>query len=95
MINKIYIKINNKFSSIFKFIFFLRYLIAIFFVAIVLFLSIPQFFDYKKKEQVIINYLLKNYEIELKKIKKIQFKSFPTPHLFLSNLDFLALFVIH
>ena len=87
MINKIYIKINNKFSSIFKFIFFLRYLIAIFFVAIVLFLSIPQFFDYKKKEQVIINYLLKNYEIELKKIKKIQFKSFPTPHLFLSNLE--------
>ena len=87
MINKIYIKINNKFSSIFKFIFFLRYLIAIFFVAIVLFLSIPQFFDYKKKEQVITNYLLKNYEIELKKIKKIQFKSFPTPHLFLSNLE--------
>ena len=87
MINKIYIKINNKFSSIFKFIFFLRYLIAIFFVAIVLFLSIPQFFDYKKKEQVIINYLLKNYEIELKKIKKIQFKSFPTPHLLLSNLE--------
>ena len=87
MINKIYIKINNKFSSIFKFIFFLRYLIAIFFVAIVLFLSIPQFFDYKKKEQVIINYLLKNYEIKLKKIKKIQFKSFPTPHLLLSNLE--------
>ena len=87
MINKIYIKINNKFSSIFKFIFFLRYLIAIFFVAIVLFLSIPQFFDYKKKEQVITNYLLKNYEIELKKIKKIQFKSFPTPHLLLSNLE--------
>ena len=87
MINKIYIKINNKFSSIFKFIFFLRYLIAIFFVAIVLFLSIPHFFDYKKKEQVITNYLLKNYEIELKKIKKIQFKSFPTPHLLLSNLE--------
>ena len=87
MINKIYIKINNKFSSIFKFIFFLRYLIVIFFVAIVLFLSIPQFFDYKKKEQVITNYLLKNYEIELKKIKKIQFRSFPTPHLFLSNLE--------
>ena len=87
MINKIYIKINNKFSSIFKFIFFLRYLIVIFFVAIVLFLSIPQFFDYKKKEQVISNYLLKNYEIELKKIKKIQFKSFPIPHLFLSNLE--------
>ena len=31
--------------------------------------------------------MLKNYEIELKKIKKIQFKSFPTPHLFLSNLE--------
>ena len=87
MINKIYIKINNKFSSIFKFIFFIRYLIAIFFVAIVLFLLIPHFFDYKKKERVIINYLLKNYEIELKKIEKIQFKSFPTPHLFLSNLE--------
>ena len=87
MINKIYIKINNKFSSIFKFIFFLRYLIVIFFVAIVLFLLIPQFFDYKKKERVILNYLLKNYEIEIKKIEKIQYKSFPTPHLFLSNLE--------
>ena len=87
MINKIYKTINNKFSSIFKFIFFLRYLIVIFFVAIVLFLLIPQFFDYKKKERVILNYLLKNYEIEIKKIEKIQYKSFPTPHLFLSNLE--------
>ena len=83
MINKIYIKINNKFSSIFKFIFFLRYLIAIFFVAIVLFLSIPQFFDYKKKEQVITNYLLKNYEIELKKNQKNSIQIFPdSPFIF-------------
>ena len=86
MINKIYIRINNKFSSVFKFIFFLRYLIAIFFVAIVLFLLIPQFFDYKKKERIIVNYLFENYKIEVKKIENIQYKSFPTPHLILNNL---------
>ena len=50
MINKYKKLIHNKFSRFFKFFFSIRYLFVIFFVAIVLFLLIPQFFDYKKTE---------------------------------------------
>ena len=64
MINKVQKIINNKFSRVFKFVFFLRYLIAIFFVAIVLFLFIPQFFDYTKKEEIIKNFLSQNYGLK-------------------------------
>ena len=41
--------INNKYSRFFKFIFFLRYLFAIFFISIALFLTIPGFFNYEKR----------------------------------------------
>ena len=85
MINKIYKIINNKFSGFFKFIFFLRYLVAIFFVAILLFLLIPEFFDYKKKEEILKNYLYQHYNLKVEKIENIQYKSFPIPHLLLSN----------
>ena len=87
MINKIYKTIHNKYSSFFKFIFFLRYLIAIFFVASVLLLFIPQFFDYKKKEDIIKSYLIKNYGLEVTKLKNIKFNSFPIPHLQLNGLE--------
>ena len=85
MINKIYKIINNKFSRFFKFIFFLRYLFAIFFVAIVLFVSIPQLFDYKKKQNIIISNLSNSYGIDIEKIGSIKFKSFPIPHLQVNN----------
>ena len=87
MINKSYKIINNKFSRFFKFIFFLRYLLAVFFVAIVLFLNIPKSFDYKKKEENIKNYLLKNYGLQIRELEDIQFDSFPVPSLRLSNLS--------
>ena len=87
MINKIYKIINNKFSRFFKFIFFLRYLFLIFFVAITLFLSIPHFFDYKKKEELIKNYLYQNYNLEIKKIETIKFHPFLLPHLKIENLS--------
>ncbi len=86
MINKIYKIIHNKFSRFFKFIFFLRYLFAIFFVAIVLFVTIPQFFDYKKKELVIFSNLSASYGLDIEKIQSIKFKSFPIPHLQIDNL---------
>ena len=86
MINKIYKIINNKFYRFFKFIFFLRYLFLIFFVAIVLFATIPQFFDYKKKEFIISLTLSNNFGIDVEKIGSIKFKSFPIPHLHLNNL---------
>ena len=97
MINKIYNLINNKFSRLLRFIFFLRYLFLIFFIAIAALLSIPHFFDYKTKEKFINLYLIKNYSLEVEKIENIKFKSFPTPHLEIdqvaldfnsSNIDF-------
>ena len=86
MINRFYKTIHIKFSSFLKFVFFLRYLIAIFFVATMIFLTIPQFFDYKKKENIIKVYLSKYYGLEIKKMDDIKFKSFPLPHLEINNL---------
>ncbi len=86
MINKFYKIIHNKFSRFFKFIFFIRYLLSIFFVSIVLFLSIPHFFDYKKKEDLIKNYLANIYELEIQKMGEIKFRSFPVPHYEILNL---------
>ncbi len=87
MINKIFKIINNKFSRFFKFVFFLRYLFAIFFVSIALFLYIPQFFDYKKKEKIIKNNLSQSYGIEIYQMDNIKFYSFPTPRLKIRNLS--------
>ena len=86
MINKFKKIINNKFSRFFKFIFFLRYLLAIFFFSIVLFLFIPQFFDYKKKEKNLVSFLSKYYGLEIQELNNIKFKSLPTPHLEIDNV---------
>ncbi len=85
MINKIYKTIHNKFSKFFKFIFFIRYLFIIFFVAIALFLSIPIYFDYSKREEIIKFYLQENYNLRIKNIEQIVFKSLPVPHLSIKN----------
>ena len=86
MINKIYKIINNKFSRFFKFVFFIRYLFVIFFVATLLFLLIPQLFDYKKREDTIRSYLFKNYGLNINKMGNIKFNSFPIPSLKIDNL---------
>ena len=85
MINKIYKRIHNKYSTIFKFIFFLRYLFGIFLISVVLFLLIPHFFDLKKKDQIIKEYLFKNYDLKLTKYESIRYNSFPTPNLEILN----------
>ena len=81
MINKIYKKIHNKHSTLFNFIFFLRYLFGIFFISAVLFLLIPYFFDFKKKDEIIKNYLLENYDLTLNDYKDIKYNFLPTPNL--------------
>ena len=86
MINKILKRINNKFSTLFKFLFFLRYLFAIFLTSVVLFLLIPHFFDFKKKEDVFKNYFLKNYGFKLNKYETIKYNSLPLPNWPLSLL---------
>jgi hypothetical protein len=85
MINKFYKRIHIKYSGVFKFIYFLRYLLGIFFISIVLILSIPKFFDYSKKEQIIKDYLLESYSLNLKNYEKIKFNSLPTPNLEIHN----------
>ena len=66
-------------------------MLVIFFITLVLFLLIPQLFDYKKREETIKTYLLKNYSIKIIKLNTIEFNSFPIPYLelegLLSNLD--------
>ena len=85
MINKIYKTIHNKYSKIFKFIFFLRYLLIIFFISVVLFLTIPSFFDYEKRANKIKNALDDHYKFKIIKYEKIKFYSLPKPRLEFKN----------
>ena len=87
MINKIYKRIHNKYSTLFKFIFFLRYLFGIFFISIVLFLSIPHLFDHKKKDEIIKNHLLESYGLTINKYENIKYNSLPVPNLEIQNVD--------
>ena len=80
MLNKFLKTIHNKYSRFFKFIFFLRYLIATFFVSSSLFLTIPIFLNHEKKAELIKNYLIENYDFEIKEYKNIKFKAFPLPN---------------
>ena len=86
MLNRFYKTIHNKYSRFFRFIFFLRYLLLIFFISLGLFLIIPNFFNYEKRVSTIKNYIFKNYNYDIKKFEKISFHSFPTPRLELSNV---------
>ena len=88
MINKIYKIINNKYSNIFKFFFFLRYVFLIFFMATSFFLTIPKFFNYEKKEEYIKEYLYKTYSVQLNKISFIEYNIFSLPNLSINNVDF-------
>ena len=87
MINKIYKIINNKFNRYFRFVFFIRYLLLIFFVALGLFLFIPKLFDYNNERELLKEYLLKNYGLEIKKMGDIKFYSFPSPRLQIKEIS--------
>ena len=87
MINKIYKTIHNKYFIFFKFLFFLRYVFGIFLISTSLFLSIPKFFNYEKKQEVIGDNLIKYYNLELDRYDAIDFKIFPFPNLLISNVE--------
>ena len=87
MINKIYKTINNKYSKFFKFLFFLKYVFAIFLIAILLFISIPKFFNYEKKQEILKDYLVNYYDLELINFSSIEFKVFPLPNLYIKNAN--------
>jgi hypothetical protein len=88
MINKIYKRIHSKYSRLFNFFFFLRYVFVIFLIAIVSFLSVPKLFDYEKKKIIITKYLIDHYDLELINYNSIEYKIFPFPNLFIKNLNF-------
>ena len=85
MLNKSIKLIHNKYSKYFKFIFFLRYLIVIFFVSSALFLIVPQFLNHEKKMEVIKDYLSNSYNLQIKNYEKIEFKPLPLPTFEIKN----------
>ncbi len=85
MINK-FNNLIHKYSRFFRFIFFLRYLFAIFLVSIALFLIIPNFFNYEKKAQIVNDYLFQNYNFKIIKYEKVEFQSLPLPKLNFKNV---------
>ena len=87
MINRFHKIIHNRFSTFLKSLFFLRYLLVIFSISIVFFLSIPNFFDYekKKREDAIKISLQKSYGLQLSEKGKINYNFFPVPHLEIVN----------
>ena len=85
MINKFYKTIFNKYSRFFRFIFFLRYLFGLFVFATILFLFVPNFFNYEKRSEIFKNHLIKNYDIKIIKYEKIEFNSFPVPYIEFKN----------
>ena len=88
MINKINKNIHNKYLKFFKFLFYLRYLFVIFFVTTSLFFLIPKYFDYEKKQDLIKEHLLKDYNLELIDYKFIEFNVFPLPNLAIKEVSF-------
>ena len=87
MINKIYKRIHSKYWNFFKLFFFLRYVFAIFLIATSLFLLIPKLFDYEKKQEIIKEYLINNYDLEINNYASTKFNVFPFPNLSIKNAD--------
>jgi len=85
MINKFYKTIHNKYSRFLRFIFFLRYVFGLFFIATILFLLVPNYFNYEKRSGTLKNHLTKNYDINILKYEKIEFNSFPIPYVEFKN----------
>ena len=87
MLNKFYKKNLNKYSRFFEFIFFLRHLLIIFFIATAVFVTIPIFFNYEKKAEVVKSHLFENYNFKITNYEKIKYNIFPTPNLELTNVQ--------
>jgi len=85
MLNKFFKTINNKYSSQFRFIFFVRYLFLIFFISSALFLIIPNFLDHEKRAEIIKNSIFDNYDFKIIKFEKVSYQTFPFPNLEFTN----------
>ncbi len=88
MISKFYKTIHNKYYKFFKFFFFLRYVLVIFLISSSLFLLIPKFIDYEKKEDIIKKFISKNYNLDIDSYSSIKFNVLPLPNLSIKNVKF-------
>ena len=87
MINKIFKRIFNKYSKIFKFLFYLKYLFLIFLFSSSIYLLIPKFFNYEEKQVYIKKYFSQNYGLAFQEIEEISYKIFPFPNLEVNNTN--------
>ena len=87
MINKTY-KIITIASQDFSIIFSFKVSVYNFLVSISLFFSIPKFFNYEKKEDIIKEQLDNYYNLELQEYKTIKFNIFPLPNLSINESKF-------
>ena len=86
MINKFYKTIHNKYYRLFSFIFFLRYVIGLFVISSILFLLVPNYFNYEKRSDSLKNHLTKNYDMKILTYEKIEFNSFLVPYIEFKNV---------
>ena len=86
MLIKIFKNIHNKYLTFFKFILFLRYLVAIFVIASMSFILIPKLFNYEKKFDSIQNYLINNYNFLIQEHTNIEYNVFPLPNLSIKDV---------
>ena len=87
MFYKFYKTIHNHYSKFFKIFYFLRYLFSIFLLAFIFYISIPKILDYEKKKVDIKNFLYQNYRFELSNYSSIKYKIFPSPNIYLENVN--------
>ena len=88
MINKTYQIIHNKYLRFYKKIFFfLKYIFSIFLLSILLFLLIPKFFNYEKKQEIIKEYLINKYDLKINNFSSIKFNILPLPNLSIENVN--------
>ena len=85
MINKFYKTIHNKYYRFFSFIFFLRYVFGLFVISTILFLLVPNYFNYEKRSDSLKNHLTKNYDMKILTYEKIEFNSFLVPYIEFKN----------
>ena len=87
MINNVFKSIHNKYLKFFNFLFHLRYLFLILSIFFVCILSIPKFFDYTKRDQMIKESFIKNLNLKLINFEKISYNIFPIPNIEIKNAE--------
>ena len=86
MINKNLKRIFNRYSNIFKFLFYLKYLFLIFFINLLVYLLIPKFYNYEDTNFYKRAFITK-LQFKYKRYKKIQYNILPLPNIELNNVS--------